>query len=150
MYHSVEDVKEIFHELREEHPELEKDLVCHYIENMPNRAYESFVPYMHITSPAKYKKAVSYLTWKDNKGSADKWSVDELVRLSGIDFNTKSYTVYDFAYWVNMLYSDHLNVVGPEVYIAMAIDDLEDHDYMGDPSTRAYSNANKRIKYHLK
>ena len=67
----------------------------------------------------------------------------------GIDFNTKDYSCYDFAYVANMLYSDYCNIfTDATYYIKMAKNYLEDPDYMGDPSERAYHDAIKRIKYH--
>lgn len=147
MHHSVEEVKELYYELRKDNPDIGEDIICAYIEKMTDEAYKTFSHYMHITSPAMYKRAVSTFTWKDRRGSGDKWSVDKIVELSGIDFNTKKYTIYDYAYEVNKLYSDHPGSVEAETYLAFAKDNLEDEDYTGDPSTRAYKDAKKRIRY---
>jgi len=49
---------------------------------------------------------------------------------------------------MNMLWSDYCNVfTDTGYYIKMAQNYLEDADYMGDASERAYKNAKKRIKY---
>lgn len=61
---------------------------------------------------------------------------------------TRQYYELDFAYVMNMLWSDYCNVFSdPVYYIKMSVNYLEDSDYMGDPSERAYKNAKKRIKY---
>ena len=48
-----------------------------------------------------------------------------------------------------MLWSDNCNVfTEPSYYLKMAKNYLEDPDYCGEASERAYHNAMKRIKYN--
>lgn len=95
-----------------------------------------------------YEKAVDLLEWVGDKGNSARWNVDDIVRLSGIDFAKKEYTDYDYAYVVNMLYSDYCNIfTDSSYYMKMAKNYLEDPDYCGIASERAYNNAKKRIKY---
>ena len=85
----------------------------------------------------------------DDKGTGAKWSVEDIKNVSGIDFNSKDYTLLDFAYTVNMIFSDNCNVDSLKTndYIRMAKNYLEDTDYMGNASERAYHDAIKRIRY---
>ena len=49
---------------------------------------------------------------------------------------------------MNMLWSDNCNVfTDTNYYLKMTRNYLEDADYMGDASERAYHNAIKRIRY---
>jgi hypothetical protein len=95
-----------------------------------------------------YNDATELFEWADDKGTGAKWSVEDIKNVSGIDFNSKDYTLLDFAYTMNMLYSDNCNVfIEPTYYIKMSKNYLEDNDYMGNPSERAYHDAIKRIRY---
>jgi hypothetical protein len=47
----------------------------------------------------------------------------------------------------NMHYSDYGDFLSADMLIKMAKRDLEDKDYPGDPTERAYKDAKKRIKY---
>ena len=98
-----------------------------------------------------YDKAVMYLKWADDKGAGAKWTVDDIVKIADIDFDEKDYYKYDFAYVMNMLYSDYCNIfTETSYYIKMSKNYLEDKDYAGEPDERAYHNAIKRIKYFEK
>ena len=63
----------------------------------------------------------------------------------------KDYYEYDYAYVMNMLWSDYCNIfTETSYYKKMAKSYLEDPDYMGKADERAYHNAMKRIKYFEK
>lgn len=54
----------------------------------------------------------------------------------------------DYAYVVNMLYSDYCHIfTEPTYYLKMAEAYLMDSDYPGVADERAYHNAIKRINY---
>ena len=96
-----------------------------------------------------YNEAVSLLEWVENRGHGAKWAVDDIVKLANINFDNKEYTKYDYAYIMNALYSDYCNIfTEPSYYLKMAKNYLEDADYWGEASERAYHDAKKRIKYH--
>lgn len=123
---------------------------------MEDVAYEALEEYeiekeygCHIGTEEFYEKAVDLLEWVGDKGEGAKWSVDDIIRLSGIDFDKKDYTDYDYAYVVNMLYSDYCNVfTDSSYYMKMARNYLEDLDPADkqNPSERAYRDAKERIK----
>lgn len=150
--HDLQKATEIYNRYLSEDSNYAKKIVEEWREDMP----DEFAEYMfrkeygcHLVDKNVYNKAVSLLKWADGKGFGAKWSVEDIKRVSGIDFDDKDYYDLDFAYVMNMLWSDYCNVfTDTSYYIKMSRDYLEDVDYMGDPSERAYKNAMKRIKYH--
>lgn len=149
-----EKALEKYNKLKAENPNLDKEMVETFIEDMPEEAIMLFdrMEYgCHIIDEDMYNKAVSLLHWVNGKGEGAKWSVNDIKAVSGIDFDTKDYYELDFAYVMNMLWSDYCDIfTEPVYYVKMARNYLEDSDYMGDPSERAYKNAKKRIKYNSK
>ena len=102
----------------------------------------------HIVDEDMYDEAVSLLKWSDNRGSGAKWAVSDILKLANIDFSNKDYYEFDYAYVVNMLWSDYGHIfTETSYYLKMAKAYLEDPDYMGKPDERAYKNAIKRIEY---
>lgn len=152
MIENFNEAKEIFKKKLKDNPRYAVELVLEWAEIMP----EQFIFKMfedeygcHLAYNTElYNKAISLLKWVDDKGKGAKWSPDEIEKLTGIDFDTKDYYLLDFAYVMNMLYSDYCNIfTDTNYYIKMTKNYLEDSDYMGDPSERGYKNAKERIKY---
>lgn len=142
---------EIYRQKLKENPQFDHDMVMMFREEMP----EEFADVMQVCAYGKhldediYNKAIGLLENKDGTTGA-KWSVDSIHEKSGMDFADKDYTLYDYAYVVNMLYSDFSSVfTEPSYYLKMARLYLEDVDYCGDPSERAFHDAKKRIKYYI-
>lgn len=142
---------EKYKELKSERPNLDKEMVDKFISEMPEEAIMLFDNMMygnHIANEELYNCAVSYLKWTDDKGSGAKWAEEDILKLSGINFDDKDYYPLDYCYVVNMLYSDYCDIfTEPSYYLRMARNYLEDNDYMGNASERAYINAKKRIEY---
>lgn len=140
-----------YKELKAERPNLDKEMVDKFISEMPEEAimfFDNMLYGNHIVSEDLYKCAVDYLKWADERGSGPKWSIEDIIKLSEINFEDKDYYPLDYCYVVNMLYSDYCNIfVDPSYYLKMAKNYLEDNDYMGNASERAYKNAKKRIEY---
>ncbi len=149
MYRSVE---EKYNDLKIKHPDLDTHLVELFIRYMPEEAMITFNKFeygCHIVEEGLYNEAIKTLKWVEDKGSGAKWSLDDIIKLSNIDFDKKKYHKRDYAYVVNMLYSDYCNIFSePSYYLKMARNYLEDPDYAGDASERAYHNAMKRIAYY--
>ena len=141
-----------YNELKRERPNLDHELVMTFIEDMSDEAsmlFDKLLFGCHIGTRDFYDKVVSLLEWSNGSGKGEKWSPKEVEQASGINFDDKDYYLYDFAYIMNMLYSDYGHIfVDTNQYIKMSKAYLEDADYMGDPAERAYHNAKKRIKYH--
>ena len=142
---------EIYKEKLENNPKFSHELVLEWRDKMPEqftkRMYEEKYG-CHIVTEEMYDEAVSLLKWQDNRGKGEKWTVDDIIKSSGIDFKNKEYYEYDYAYIVNMLYSDYCHIFSEQgYYLKMAKAYLEDPDYMGNADERAYKNAIKRIEY---
>ena len=142
---------EIYNKRVGENPKYPLEVIDEWREDMP----EQFTDYIyrteygcHIVSEDFYNKAVGYLHWVGDKGSGAKWSVNDIKSVSGIDFNSKDYYELDFAYVMNMLWSDYCDIfTEPIYYVKMSKNFLEDNDYPGEPDERAYKSAKKRIRY---
>ena len=142
---------ELYHKHLNDDPNYDHKLVMEWKEDMPQefaqKMYEDEYG-CHIFDEEMYDEAVCLLVWANDKDKGEKWTIDDIVKLSSMDFADKAYTKYDYAYMVNVLYSDYCHIfTEPTYYLKMAKAYLEDPDYMGDPSERAYKNAIKRIKY---
>lgn len=149
--YDIEKADKIYAEKLMEDPKFAEKLMDKFRDKMP----EEFVKTMfeeeygcHIVDRSIYDEAVSLLEWSENRGSGAKWSVEDILKLANIDFSNKNYYEYDYAYVVNMLWSDYGHIfTEPSYFLKMAKAYLEDPDYMGKPDERAYKNAIKRIEY---
>lgn len=152
-----EKTKNLYKGLKNHYPNIDEIMVNSFMKNMPDEAYISMLFFeneeeenYHLINKTQYDKAVELLDWVDDKGNGAKWSCDDILKLANINFENKEYTKYDFCYQMNMLYSDYCNTpIDTNTYIKMAKNDLEDPDYYGEASERAYHNARKRIKYNF-
>ena len=149
--HDLTEAIQIYNEEKAKNPNYDTVLVEEWRELMPEQFTRKMLKKKygcHIVDNDTYNEAVELLDWVDGKGQGAKWSIEDIKRVSEIDFSTKDYTLLDFAYTINMLYSDYCNVfTDANYYIRMAKNYLEDTDYMGKPEERAYHNAIKRINY---
>lgn len=149
-------VKHIYKELKEKYPDIDHKMMYHFMKKMPVEAYIAFLFYeneenddFHLRNKMQYDKSVELLEWVENKGTGAKWTCEDILKLASINFESKDYTKYDFCYVMNMLWSDYCNVFqDASYYLKMAKNYLEDPDYMGEASERAFCNARKRIKFH--
>lgn len=150
--YDYDEAIQIYNEEKAKNPKYDTILVEEWRERMP----EDFTRYhlekkygCHLVDEATYNEAVSLLDWVDDKGNGAKWSISDIKSVAGVDFDDKEYTLLDFAYTMNMLWSDYCNVFNDAgYYIKMAKNYLEDPDYCGESSERAYHNAIKRIRYY--
>ena len=139
-----------YHELKAKHPDIDHDMVMQFAEDMPDQFETALLEYeygCHIVSREMYNEAVAHFKNTDGTKGA-KWSIEDVENKSGVNFDAKDYTELDYAYIANMLYSDYGNIINSDVILKMARAYLEDSDYPGCASERAYHNAKKRIKYY--
>lgn len=138
-----------YKELKTDNSNIDNEIVMTLIDEMPCDAIMVF-DYMlygyHIVSKEMYDNAVQYFVNPDNS-KGPKWSLTEVENKINIDFDNKDYTLMDFAYVLNMKYSDIGDLISTDMLMKIAKRYLEDNDYYGDPSERAYCDAKKRIKY---
>lgn len=136
--------------LIEKHP----DKVYEFAKNMYYEYGEEILDFIdeqlegcHIRNEKIYDKATELFVNPDSTKGA-KWDIDDIVTESGIDFNKTKFTEFDYAYTVNMLYSDYGDIIkNTDIIMKMAVKYLTDNDYFGDPTERAYKNAKCRIHY---
>ena len=149
--YDIEKADKIYSEKLMEDKKFAEKLIDKFREKMP----EEFVKTMfeeeygcHIVNEDMYDEAVSLLKWSDDRCSGAKWSVEDILKLANINFREKDYYEFDYAYVVNMLWSDYGHIfTETSYYLKMAKAYLEDPDYMGKSDERAYKNAVKRIEY---
>lgn len=138
-----------YKELKKDNPNIDNELIMTFIDQMPQEAICVF-DYMlygyHIVSKEMYEDAVNCLVNQDGSKGA-KWSLTEIENKVNIDFDNKDYTLMDYAYTLNMKYSDIGDLISTDMLMKIAKRYLEDKDYYGDPSERAYFDAKERIKY---
>lgn len=129
--HDKDRMFEIIEELEEKFGDLEEFFTCH-IDNMET-----------------YNKFISVIKNFDGT-TGGHWTVEQVKANAKIDFNHSDYTCYDYAYVVNMRYSDDGQRMNQEQIFASAKDYLEDVDYWGIASERAYREGKMRYKYFKK
>lgn len=151
---NLEKADKIFEEKLRENPHFAEKFIRKFRSLMPEVYAKTMYEEQygcHIVDKTLYDKAVSLLEWSDGKGYGPKFEFEEILKQVNIDFSNKNYYEYDFAYVVNMLWSDYGHIIIEPSYIfKMAKAYLEDPDYMGKADERAYYNAIKRIKYFEK
>jgi hypothetical protein len=139
-----------YNEIKAKHPNIDHEMIMRFAEEMPTEFEMSIMEYehgCHIASQRMYDEAVSYFE-NPNGTEGAYWDVNTVKMKSNMDFNTfKDYTLWDLAYMANMHYSDYGDFLSADMLIKMAKRDLEDKDYPGDPTERAYKDAKRRIKY---
>lgn len=139
-----------YNEIKVKHPNIDHEMIMRFAEEMPTEFEMSIMEYehgCHIASQRMYDEAVSYFE-NPNGTEGAYWDVNTVKMKSNMDFNTfKDYTLFDLAYMANMHYSDYGDFLSADMLIKMAKRDLEDKDYPGDPTERAYKDAKRRIKY---
>lgn len=141
----------IYEEYRATREDFDHHLVMHWREEMPHEFAQRMFKEKHgchIFNEDLYCEATSHFVNPDGSHGPH-WSIGTIKAKSGItNFAEKGYTEYDYAYVVNMLYSDYGNVFAePSYYLKMAKNYLSDGDYYGKPEERAYHDAVKRINF---
>ena len=83
----------------------------------------------HITKRQQYEDKVNKLKWANKQGTGAKWKLEDIIRLSKIDFKNTDFTEFDYAYMVNKLYSKFCKEIAePSYYLKMAKSYLEDDE----------------------
>lgn len=149
MTYDLIEADKIYKEKVRENPNFDHDLVLHWKDNMPEqfakRMYEEKYG-CHIVDEDMYEDAIALLSWNGRHGA--KWTVNEIVTLSRINFEEKPYYEMDYAYVVNCMYADFCTIISDaSYYLKMAVAYLESKNYQGKSDERAYHDAYARIQY---
>lgn len=116
-----------YEELKEKHPNIAEDIIMDYFSGMAEQAKITLEEYKnkkegygcHIVSQKQYDYYIKKLP-------SVKWTVDEVVKASGIDFTDKPYYEYDFAFLMNFKYYKYSSFISEtSYYIKMVKSDLE-------------------------
>lgn len=146
----MESIQENLKYLVENHPD--KFLKLHeYAKVSDVMSLEDFICTLrhgfHIRDAETYNKMISVLENRTGE-PVPKWEYQGIKNKVNIDFSDTAYTCYDFAYWMNMKYSDYGETTQDfSTYVKYTIADLEDDDYQGDASERAYVDGMEKINY---
>ena len=124
----------------------DKDRMFEIIEEMEERFgnLEEFFT-CHIDNIDTYNKFISVIRNFDGTMGGH-WSVEQIRANAKIDFEKADFTCYDYAYVVNMRYSDDGQRMNQEAIFESAKDYLTDIDYWGIASERAYREG--KMRYH--
>ena len=99
----------------------------------------------HINNAEMYRNAVNNLKWANRKGNGERWTMDDIIKRSNINFNEENFTPYDYAYIVNALYADYGNASEKyDNYMQMGKDYLHNDNFPERASERAYYDAQRR------
>lgn len=94
-----------YEELKAKYPNIDKDLVMDYLKGMAEQAEMTLEEYKnkkegygcHIVSQKQYDHYIK-------KIPEVKWSVDDVVKVLGVNFNDKPYYEFDAAFIMNFLH----------------------------------------------
>lgn len=123
MRYDIHKVKEFHKKLLEENPRYNDELVDEFAENMPE-LYAKKIQYdywgCHIYSEECYEEEIKKLK------SMPKWTLTDVKHASKIDFESKEYYLYDFAFLMNYYYSLFKHVfTDPSYYVGIVKATLE-------------------------
>lgn len=145
----MDEIIEKIEYLIQKHPEKVVEFTKHMYRHNPE-AVEKMLSTMkehgHITKQTKYDELVSKLKWANKQNKGERWKLDEIKRVSQIDFKNVDFTEFDYAYLVNMLYAKCCKYFSEmSFYLKLAKGLLEDDD----EETKLYKGAYSE-KHHNK
>jgi hypothetical protein len=137
----MDEIIEKIEYLIQKHPEKVVEFTKHMYRHNPE-AVEKMLSTMkehgHITKQTKYDELVGKLKWANKQNKGERWKLDEIKRVSQIDFKNVDFTEFDYAYLVNMLYAKCCKYFSEmSFYLKLAKGLLEDDD----EETKLYKGA---------
>ncbi len=120
------------------------ELVKHMYKHDP-QAVERMLDYpqdaQHITNKRKYDELVEKIKWAEGGKRGAKWGLEDIKRYAKVDFDNVDFTLYDYAYLVNMLYAKCCKYIqDASTYLKLAQCLLEDEDKETKIYQGAYAN----------
>jgi hypothetical protein len=142
MNYDAHKIKEYHKKLLEENPNYNDELVAEFAENMPE-LYAKRIQYdywgCHIYSEECYEEEIKKIK------TMPKWTLSDIKQVVKIDFETKEYYLYDFAFLMNYYYNLFKHVFTDTTYYIGIVKAILENPLMPKADDTAYHIA-KKIK----
>ena len=140
MKYEMHKIKDFHKKLLEENPHYNDDLVAEFAENMPD-LYAKKIQYdywgCHIYSEECYEEEIKKIK------AVPKWSLNDIKQVSKIDFETKEYYLYDFAFLMNYYYNLAKHVFTDATYSVGLVKAILENPLIEKADDTAYHIAKK-------
>ena len=140
MKYEMHKIKDFHKKLLEENPHYNDDLVAEFAENMPD-LYAKKIQYdywgCHIYSEECYEEEIKKIK------AVPKWSLNDIKQVSKIDFETKEYYLYDFAFLMNYYYNLAKHVFTDATYYVGLVKAILENPLIEKADDTAYHIAKK-------
>lgn len=145
------ELKEKIKYIAKKDPEKIVEFAEHMLKHDP-KAVERMLDYPkdagHITHRSKYDELIEKIKWAEGGKRGAKWTIEDIKRYADVDFENADFTIYDFAYLVNMLYAKCCKYFkDASTYLKLAKCLIEDDDEETKLYRGAYQNK-KHYKQH--
>ena len=142
MKYDMHKIKEFHKKLLEENPHYNDELVMEFADNMPE-LYAQKIQYdywgCHIYSEECYEEEIKKIK------AIPKWTLNDIKQVVKIDFETKEYYLYDFAFLMNYYYNLFKHVFTDTTYYIGIVKATLENPLMPKADDTAYHIA-KKIK----
>ena len=135
------DVQTAHDNLIAKYPNADKEFMHKFMKLMPDIAIDVFDVYedykefgCHIATEKLYNKFITKLP-------KVKWSYEEIISVSNINFETVDYYEYDFAFLMNYLYAIFSDKITETSYYIFMTKTLLENKLMCKPDDTAYNIA---------
>jgi hypothetical protein len=140
MNYDAHKIKEYHKKLLEENPNYNDELVAEFAENMPE-LYAKRIQYdywgCHIYSEECYEEEIKKIK------TMPKWTLSDIKQVAKIDFETKEYYLYDFAFLMNYYYNLFKHVFTDTTYYIGIVKAILENPLMPKADDTAYHIAKK-------
>lgn len=142
MKYDMYKIKDFHQKLLEENPEYNNELVQEFADNMPE-LYAKKIQYdywgCHIYSEECYEEEIKKIK------AIPKWTLNDIKQVVKIDFETKEYYLYDFAFLMNYYYNLFKHIFTDTTYYIGIVKATLENPLMPKADDIAYHIA-KKIK----
>jgi hypothetical protein len=140
MKYDMYKIKDLHQKLLEENPEYNNELVQEFADNMPE-LYAKKIQYdywgCHIYSEECYEEEIKKIK------AIPKWTLNDIKQVVKIDFETKEYYLYDFAFLMNYYYNLFKHVFTDTTYYIGIVKAILENPLMPKADDTAYHIAKK-------
>jgi hypothetical protein len=140
MNYDAHKIKEYHKKLLEENPNYNDELVAEFAENMPE-LYAKRIQYdywgCHIYSEECYEEEIKKIK------TMPKWTLSDIKQVAKVDFETKEYYLYDFAFLMNYYYNLYKHIFTDASYYVGIVKATLENPLMPKADDTAYHIAKK-------